>query len=716
MLLVNQLLYCSKEDKLFRVLWIDEGYVICYVIEIDTSTGFPQKKLISTLEKMLKNEEMKIVKDDPFLSCLQEDEISDKDKMIRNKAWEVLDHLVNQKDEKDLFEREKRGCLVKETSTKCNIAPKYIYKYLRRYWQRGQNKNALLPDYQNCGAAGRERKSGERKRGRPKKYPVYGIGINITDEIKRFFRIAINRYYHNLNENSLKFAYQSMLSDFFLKEDGTLQEEIPTIRQFRYWYEKEFNIEQKIKKRQGENLYNLQHRAVLGSSTFNIEGPGARYQIDATIADVYIVSDYNRSWIIGRPVLYIVIDVFSRMVVGMHVALEGPSWQTAMMALANVVTNKVEFCEKYDIKITKEEWDCHHLPNAILADRGELEGKSVETLINTLKVRVENTPPFRADWKGIVEQHFRLINERVKPILPGMVKPDFGKRGARDYRLDAKLTLKEFTKIIINCILSYNNNKLLVDYPLDKEMIESEIRPIPIELWRWGRTNRAGKLRTCNEDIVRLSLLPIYSATITRRGIEFRKMLYSCERAAKEFWFETVQAKGRKRVKVSVDPRNINNIYIRSKNGLDYDVCYLLEHQERYKDMSLDEIDYYQAVKGMQKKELEKKELENDIQLNKEIMSIVEQAIQKTNEFSIQTISDSEKKRNIKEKRSETQTIIREEEAFVLNKVMKDLNQKEERQSLKDNIEDEIIGVQNNGKLNLFRSVRREKMHGKKAE
>ncbi|MGG2014054.1 DNA-binding protein [Bacillus sp. S10(2024)] len=716
MLLVNQLLYCNKEEKLFRILWIDEGYVICYLIEVEASKGFPEKRLISNLEKMLEHEEMQLIKSDPFISCLQEDEINPKDKMIRNKAWSILEYLMDQKDEKDLFEREKRGQFVKEASIKYNTAPKYIYQYLRRYWQRGQNKNALLPDYRNCGAAGRERKSGERKRGRPQKYPVYGVGINITDEVKQFFRISINRYYHNLNETSLKFAYQSMLSDFFLKEDGTLQEEIPTIRQFRYWYEKEYSIEQKIKKRQGENIYNLQHRAVLGSSTFNIEGPGARYQIDATTADVYVVSDFNRTWIIGKPVLYVVIDVFSRMVVGVHVALEGPSWQAAMMALVNVVTNKVEFCKKYDINIKQEEWDCHHLPNAILADRGEFEGKSVETLINTLKVRIENTPPFRADWKGIVEQHFRLINERVKPLLPGVVRPDFGKRGARDYRLDAKLTLKEFTKIIINCILSHNNNKLIADYPLDKEMIESEVRPVPMELWKWGRTNRAGKLRTCDEDIVKLSLLPIHSAVITRRGIEFRKMLYSCERAIKEFWFESAHAKGRKRIKVSVDPRNINNIYIRSKNGLDYDVCYLLDHQERYKDMSLDETEYYQAVKNMQKKELEKKELENDIKLNKEITSIVEKAVQKTNEFSIQTVSDSERKRNIKEKRFETQDVIRQEEAFVLSKVVENLDQREEQQSLRDNEGEEIASVENDGRLNLFRSVRREKMHGKKAE
>ncbi|WP_164907503.1 hypothetical protein [Clostridium septicum] len=48
----------------------------------------------------------------------------------------------------------------------------------------------------------------------------------------------------------------------------------------------------------------------------DVSGPGSLYQIDATVADVYLVSEFNRNWIIGRPVLYMVLDSFSRMIVG----------------------------------------------------------------------------------------------------------------------------------------------------------------------------------------------------------------------------------------------------------------------------------------------------------------------------------------------------------------------------------------------------------------
>ena len=100
-------------------------------------------------------------------------------------------------------------------------------------------------------------------------------------------------------------------------------------------------------------------------------GPGHRYQIDATIADVYLVSSVDNTRIIGRPVVYCVIDVFSRLICGLYIGLEGPSWLGAMMALDNVIEDKVVFCKNYGIEITNKEWPNSFLPEKILADRGE---------------------------------------------------------------------------------------------------------------------------------------------------------------------------------------------------------------------------------------------------------------------------------------------------------------------------------------------------------
>ena len=140
-----------------------------------------------------------------------------------------------------------------------------------------------------------------------------------------------------------------------------------------------------------------------------------------TIADVYLVSSFDRNLIIGRPVVYGVIDVYSRLMTGIYVGLEGPSWVGAMMALDNMVKNKVDFCTQYDITIDESQWPAHHLPEIIIADRGEFEGYSVENLINNFNIKIENISPYRGDLKGIIERQFRTINGKIKRKAPGAI-------------------------------------------------------------------------------------------------------------------------------------------------------------------------------------------------------------------------------------------------------------------------------------------------------
>jgi hypothetical protein len=93
-----------------------------------------------------------------------------------------------------------------------------------------------------------------------------------------------------------------------------------------------------------------------------------------------------------------------------------------MLALENVRTDKVVFCAEYDISITESEWPVSHLPEALMADRGELEGYDADHLVNAFNITVRNTAPYRGDLKGIVEQHIDLSNEKIIHWTPGRVR------------------------------------------------------------------------------------------------------------------------------------------------------------------------------------------------------------------------------------------------------------------------------------------------------
>ena len=123
------------------------------------------------------------------------------------------------------------------------------------------------------------------------------------------------------------------------------------------------------------------------------------------------------------------------------------------MAIMNAAEDKVKYCKSFGITISPEEWPCQHLPGSILADRGEMEGSIADCLVKELGVVIENAPPYRGDLKGIIEKNFHLINLAMTDLLPGKVKKDFGERCSRDYRLDARLDIRQFTAIIIRCVV-----------------------------------------------------------------------------------------------------------------------------------------------------------------------------------------------------------------------------------------------------------------------
>lgn len=603
--LIEWHLEAEAQAHLFeRVLWLDHSEMV--TIALENKRALPTWRKTEDLASALTTGRLSLLDHDPFAALSStEQALPLSYRQMRDKAWASIQPLV-ESGSLELFDPLRRAQLIKAQAQLCQCHPKTIYRYLRRYWQGGQTKNALLPHYDRCGAPGVERSSTktETKRGRP--YAAQPLelaehfpGINVDEAIKHKFRRGIKLFFENQAKRPLRLAYQLTLEKFFQQgyelKAGSLipvlppARELPTFAQFRYWYQKERDLSQALSARQGERRFNTHYRAVLGNSTQMAFGPGSIYQIDATIGDLYLISSLDPNRVIGRPVIYFIIDVFSRMITGFSVSLEGPSWLGAMLALENASCDKVALCQLYGITIGPEEWPSQHLPQTILADRGEMEGYNADQLVNGLGITVSNTAPYRADWKGIVERNFRLSNDQLIHWLPGAVyQPP--ERGGPDYRLEASLSLHQFRKLVIYSILHHNNEHRMAWYKLDEFMITDQLEPYPLELWNWGLQHRVGHLRRLPQDIVRLNLLPHQEASVTYQGILFQGLRYSCELALKEQWFVRARQKGRWKIEVAYDPRLLDQIYLPLEGGRRLEVCRLLESEKTYQGHDWPEV------------------------------------------------------------------------------------------------------------------------------
>ena len=182
-----------------------------------------------------------------------------------------------------------------------------------------------------------------------------------------------------------------------------------------------------------------------------------------------------------------------------------------------------------------------------------------------------------------------------------------------------------------------------------------------------GITNRSGKLRSIDADIVKLCLMPTATATVTGKGIKFKNLYYSSKMALKENWFEKARNKGSWKIKISYDPRNMKYIYIISPDHSDFEKCYMLDYQKSYFDKYYEEIEYLQEKEKLEMKKMADNELQKKVDLMAEIESIVAKADLESKKERIFQESDSKKVQGIRRNRRIEKVLNRENEAFELS-------------------------------------------------
>lgn len=576
------------DEKRIRILWSNRHTI--FWIDIDDDRALPQIASKSDFEHFMARSELLSIADPYIKFSMTSPKKGSKAEAVQDKAWDAIGLVI--KAEPDIYQRKTRGELFNQVLEQSGATKQTVYRWLRRYWQFGMCKNALSGRYDLCGGLGKSKKFVDKRNGRRRTRSL-GEGVPVTKQIKSLFRVVIEKCLLNQGKYEFDYAYNQLLIAYGVKLPCKPEDliDVPTERQFGYFYKQEYTSIEVTRKREGEIKYLKDHRPVLSTSTAEVPGPGYLYQIDATIADVYLVSEQNREEIIGRPTLYFVVDVFSRAIVGMYVGLENPSWVAAMEALSSSMADKVEYCAQFDIDITHDMWPMQGLPENLIGDKGEMLGRHVEVLSKAFHVDIQNTPSFRADWKGSVERYFRTTQTKMKPFVEGYVtkNPIGKKRHGNDYRQDGILTLKEFTKMMIKIVLFYNNEHVISTYDIDSGIPKS-LPANPLTLWNWGIEYRTGLLRRPDSRLVNVNLLPHTTATITEHGLKIFGCYYSCKEALDWGWFEG-NYRGPKSVTIAYDLYTTNMIYLRpSDSYADFIPANLTARSRAYANMTMWEL------------------------------------------------------------------------------------------------------------------------------
>ena len=334
-----------------------------------------------------------------------------------------------------------------------------------------------------------------------------------TSKSNQMIEQAIRRYYYGSKRLSLRAAYEMMLLEDYVSQDGELDSDAPTWSQFRhYYYDHDLHKDpQKVIAREGLTKYQRDHRPAWGTSAGWRPQPGS-YQMDATQADIYLVSRSDRSVVVGRPYIYLAVDTATHLIAGVYV--EYSCDETAVMAcIAQAASDKVEYCARYGIEITQEQWPSVGMPTEIITDQGrEFFGPRMSEMCCRYGLEVLTLPPFRPDQKGCVEKSIDLLQQRYKPMLRGrgVIEEDAQERWATDYRTQATLDLDDFTRIVIHSILYLNSGRLLNG-------------KTPAERW----LEMSPRLMTVDMEELHIQTLPRDTVKLTRKGVRVNRMWYA---------------------------------------------------------------------------------------------------------------------------------------------------------------------------------------------
>lgn len=541
----------SRDAQVFRILFVDDGKAALFSLE-DADKGkitYSFAEIEKLNQEELRGACKKII--DPYAELVQS--IPNSQDLSKAKAaYNLLAPALE--DPNILYSPALCTLKLKETADGNASLLRKLYRLLSRYFQRGQNLNALLPDYRKVGKNKNYTKTPGRKSTDGSKAAV------CDDRLKLMMNKIIKERVLVERGMSLEKAYAALLNLYRDSNPGAT--DLPTLGQLRYFYYSNYNRRHRNKARYDAITANKDILCRNGSASSIVKGIGDVYEIDSTIDNVYLVAAYDRTVSVGRPVLYLVTDRYSGLITGCYVGLENAKYSAAADALFCAISNKKSYFEEnYGIQTG---WVAQDLPLHLCSDNAELKGKQIEICSRSYTIGQINTAPFCPHQKGNVESAIGRVQKEVAFMLNrhscNTDKRTLKKEGARDNRLNGVLTLNEYRALIVRAIENVNN-RFTKNRPPE---FPSRGKRSPADIWTWAAaTNRSEHLKTTDLLSVKIRLLPFYDATISREGIKCMKLHYDCKALKEQRLFDRDHFGHRsQKAKMVIDQGNVANAWI----------------------------------------------------------------------------------------------------------------------------------------------------------
>lgn len=425
-----------------------------------------------------------------------------------------------------------------------------VYRLWRLLCKNGFDASSLHPRFDRCGAPGalRPHQAGKKKvgpktlreqRGEPIAHPQRASTESDRIKILQHARILAKAGlpFVELYDQIIQRVYVTQYEQTETGRRGIAppQGSFPNRRQVRHIIESGTRRLERVLRATTLGHYQRNLRGLRGKAYDSVAGPGHAYAIDATIGDIHLRSSVNPAWPIGRPIVYLVVDIWSTAIVGFYVCLSGPSWEMAKLALFSTCCDPRLMADLLGLEYIEVLNPSPTLPFQVWTDRGEYVSAGARDTCLYLGMNFAVDPPYRPDMKGLVEVLHRIAKDKQYSFLPGAINARRRELENRPSAKESALILREYVKYLHGIFCQYN---LFADrsYRLTMEMIGAGVEPNPAGLWRFGHEAGIGYRKSISQDKLITGLLKRGSAVARRDGVFHESLQYESEIANAQEW------------------------------------------------------------------------------------------------------------------------------------------------------------------------------------
>lgn len=499
------------------------------------------------------------------------------------------------------------------------VSRRWLREMLKAYLRSGRNKFSLID----------HRKGNYRKKVPHSK--DYENPKNDVDEILKYGLKMFVKY------GKPGMAYDAVLRQYFREPveapDGssvkmvTLPEEERSVSyKMLYNYIRKHTEDYSCKGKDERDKQN-NNRQLVGNSRTGVYELGQIVEADEMELGCYVVDQNDGETVLGKAVVYCMVEVLSGICIGAYVSLENNSMRGFQQVFLSLLEPHKNQTKGYNIDYDEEDWPSMIVPNEIRCDRGsEYMSKAYSKAMGELGIRNTPVPPGCGSLKGVVESFNGLVQTYLKAQLKnnGYIEDKY--RGGDLAKGAACLTLEEIRGLVYQSVILYNRR--VFEGLIDKKYVDNNVSPTPKGIFAYEKAHgRAGDPTNVND-----ATRPAYLFAMLAKEEEKRKFTWNRRKGivytfyktelrfySQEPWFLDIlkDEPHPEDIEVRYNVDDIRNVYIRYKKEIHrVPLAEKIEQQYTYADLTWDEYDECIRKKRDSKVMKEAKQVYLDTKLN----------------------------------------------------------------------------------------------------